>query len=132
MARGVTVKTGGEVKLDLGKLQPKQIQFMESTSRYTAYGGARGGGKTHVLLRKAVFGALNYPGIKILIMRRTYPELEKTIIEPLIRLINTATEDGKPAGQKVARYNGSLRTMYFSNGSMIVFGHLQSANAITE
>lgn len=132
MARGVHVKTGGEVKLDLGELSPKQVQFMESTCRYTAYGGARGGGKTHVLLRKAVFGCLNYPGLKILIIRRTYPELEKTIIEPMIRLVNTATEDGKQAGQKIGRYNGSLRTMYFSNGSMVVFGHLQSANAITE
>ena len=37
---------GGTVQVDLGTLNPKQKQFCQSRSRYTAYGGARGGGKT--------------------------------------------------------------------------------------
>ena len=78
---------GGSVQVDLGSLNPKQIQFCKSRSRYTAYGGARGGGKTHVLLRKAAGGALTYPGIKILIVRREYPELEQNIILPMQKLI---------------------------------------------
>ena len=56
--------------VDLGELNPKQKEFCQSRCRYTAYGGARGGGKTHVLIRKATGGALTYEGIRILIVRR--------------------------------------------------------------
>ena len=104
---------GGTVQVDLGALNPKQKQFCQSRSRYTAYGGARGGGKTHVLLRKAAGGALTYPGIKILIVRREYPELEQNIILPMQKLIPP----------EVASYNGSMRMMFFCNGSIIKFGH---------
>lgn len=121
-----------QVQLDLGELQPKQWLFMESKTRYTAYGGARGGGKTHVLIRKAISGALEYSRIKILILRRTYPELEATIIRPMIELINSATVDGRPAGEQIASYNATMRLMTFSNGSIVKFGHLQSATSINE
>lgn len=104
---------GGAVQVDLGTLNPKQKQFCQSRSRYTAYGGARGGGKTHVLLRKAAGGALTYPGIKILIVRREYPELEQNIILPMQKLIPP----------EVGSYNGSMRMMFFCNGSNIKFGH---------
>ena len=104
---------GGTVEVDLGTLNPKQKQFCQSRSRYTAYGGARGGGKTHVLLRKAAGGALTYPGIKILIVRREYPELEQNIILPMQKLIPP----------EVGSYNGSMRMMFFCNGSIIKFGH---------
>ena len=123
---------GGEVNLDMGALYPKQLAFMNTKARYTAYGGARGGGKTHILIRKAVKGALEYDGMKILILRRTYPELEATIIQPMIKLINSATVNNRPCGEMIATYNGTLRMLFFANGSTIKFGHLQSANAITE
>lgn len=122
----------GEIKLDLGMPNEKQEKFLSSTARYTAYGGARGGGKSWAVRVKAVAGGLYYSGIKILILRRTYPELESTIIQPLIELLNTATVDGKPAGDKIYTYNSTLKILFFSNGSTIKFGHLQSANAITE
>ena len=125
-------KPTGEIKLDLGELYDKQWKFIESKCRYTAYGGARGGGKTHVLIRAAIKGALEYPGIKILILRRTYPELEQTIIQPMNKLVNSATVDGRPCGDLIASYNGTMRMMFFANGSAIKFGHLQSAAAITE
>ena len=101
------------MQVDLGTLNPKQKQFCQSRSRYTAYGGARGGGKTHVLLRKAAGGALTYPGTKILIVRREYPELEQNIILPMQKLIPP----------EVGSYNGSMRMMFFCNGSIIKFGH---------
>ena len=131
MARGPK-KRAGQLELDMGGLYPKQWLFMKSKARYTGYGGARGGGKTHVLIRKALSGCLEFPGIKILILRRTYPELESTIIQPLIKLVNSATLDGRPAGDRIASYNGQLRMMFFVNGSTIKFGHLQSPNAIHE
>ena len=120
------------VEFNMGPLYPKQWTFMESAVRYTAYGGARGGGKTHVSVRRAVKSALEYPGIKILFLRRTYPELENTIIQPMIRLINSATLEGRPCGELIATYNGTQRTLYFASESIIKFGHLQSSAAINE
>lgn len=122
----------GEIKLDLGTPNAKQARFLASAVRYTAYGGARGGGKSWAVRVKGVAGALYYPGIKILMLRRTYPELENTIIQPLIELMNTASVDGKSAGDKLFTYNVTMRTLFFANGSIIKFGHLQSADTITE
>ena len=132
-AREENARGGNNLTLDLGDPNPKQLLFLNSRKKYTAYGGARGGGKTHILIRNAIKGALEYSGIKILIMRRTYPELETTIIQPLVQLVNQTTDGaGRPAGDRIATYNATQRTLSFVNGSTIRFGHLQSSGAITE
>ena len=113
MARGKITNSGGEVNIDMGDLNPKQKEFCQARTRYVAYGGARGGGKTHVLRIKAFGGALHYDGIRILIVRREYPELEQNIILPMRKMIPP----------EVATYNGSMRMMFFVNGSVIKFGH---------
>lgn len=110
------------IEFGLGTLNPKQEQFFNSRTLYTAYGGARGGGKTHAVRIKAVCGAIRYPGIKILIIRRTYPELQANHIEPIIRLV--------PQG--IASYNGTLHTMYFVNDSLIKFGHFSGVSSEQE
>lgn len=114
-------KNTGESKtigLDLGSLNEKQELFVKAIGkyRYIGYGGARGGGKTHALRISAVLGALSYPGIRILIIRRTYPELESNHIAPLRKLVP----------QELAVYNIQLHQMAFLNGSTIKFGHFQS------
>jgi phage terminase large subunit len=82
---------------------------------------------------KALLGALMNPGIRILIMRRTYPELEETMIRPMERLVGLAvTGGGKPAGPVVADYSATLRTFFFRNGSAVRFGHLQNQGSLTE
>lgn len=113
MARKNIDYGGAEVTLDFGDLNPKQKLFCQARTRYIAYGGARSGGKTHVLRLKAVMGALSYPNIRILIIRREYPELEQTVIIPLRKLIPGA----------LAVYNGSMHMFTFANGSIIKFGH---------
>lgn len=111
------------VFIDLGQLNRKQEEFYKCRAKYNAYGGARGGGKTHAVRIRAVMGAATYPGIRILIVRRTYPELQSNHIEPMLKLV--------PPG--LASYRGDLRQMYFINGSIIKFGHFQSFNqAMTE
>lgn len=91
----------------------KQKMFFAARTRYVGYGGAKGGGKSWAVRVKAFAGAQNFPGIKILIMRQHYPELEKNIIQPMTQLIPDA----------LASYNGTNHTMTFRNGSTIVFGH---------
>lgn len=99
--------------VDLGHLNPKQKQFCQARNRYVAYGGARGGGKSHVVRIKAIGGAIHNKNIRILIVRREYPELEQTMILPMRRMI--------PA--ELATYNGAMRMFSFVNGSIIKFGH---------
>lgn len=103
-----------EVTLNIGILNPKQKEFCQARSKYVGYGGARGGGKTHVLRIKAMMGAVKgYPGIRILIVRREYPELEQTIIVPMRKMIP----------KELATYNGTMHMFSFANGSIIKFGH---------
>ena len=53
----------------------KQKLFLKAKTKHIAFGGARGGGKSWSVRTKAKLLALNYAGIRILIVRRTYPEL---------------------------------------------------------
>src|SRR5574344_892335 len=112
MAYGKMTNTGGTVNIDMGDLNPKQKLFCQARSRYVGYGGARGGGKTYVLMRKSFGGALAYPNLRILIVRREYPELEQSIILPMRRMIP----------QEIASYNATMHMFFFVNGSTIKFG----------
>ena len=113
MARPVGRPKKNAHVMDFGELNPKQREFCLARSRYVAYGGARGGGKSHVVRIKAILGALTYDGIRILIVRREYPELEQGLILPMRKML--------PAD--VASYNGAMRMFTFPNGSIIKFGH---------
>ena len=90
---------------------PKQIEFFEAKASYVAYGGARGGGKSWAARVKAVLLALNYKGIQILLLRRTFPELRENHILPLLRLL-----------KGIAKYRETSKDFTFPNGSRIVCG----------
>ena len=123
MAKQRALRKGAEkIGIDFGEANPKQALFYASRTLYTAYGGARAGGKTHAVRIKAVGGALHWAGIRILIVRRTYPELQSNHIDPILKMVP----------QAMASYNGQLRQMTFLNGSTIKFGHYQSDAAEME
>ena len=65
------------------KPNPKQTLFLRSKRRYVGFGGARGGGKSWSIRVKSVLLANRWPGIKILIVRRTLVELRNNHVEPL-------------------------------------------------
>lgn len=109
------------MELALGEPNPKQKAFMEAKERYIAYGGARGGGKSWAVRMKAIAGAVEYPGLRVLIVRRTYPELEHSIIRPLVA---TLARMKPPIGV----YRKTWRTVEMENGSTIRFGHLAAGN----
>lgn len=98
--------------LDLGRAQPKQTLFLKDKHRHIAYGGARGGGKSWAVRTKSKLLAFRYPGIKILIVRKTYKELQNNHIEQLTEEL---------AG--FAKYNRSDKMFRFPNGSTISFGY---------
>jgi len=62
-------------KLTVGTPNEKQKLFLDCRKKYIAFGGARGGGKSWAVRAKAKLLALRYSGIRILILRRTLPEL---------------------------------------------------------
>jgi hypothetical protein len=89
----------------------KQFLFLLDQHKYVAFGGARGGGKSWAVRAKAVLLASNYPGIVIMIVRRSYPELRANHIAPMRQWI----------GKKIGKYNDSKKEYRFVNGSVILF-----------
>lgn len=94
---------------------PKQIEFFKSEARFTAYGGARGGGKSWAMRRKFILLALRYSDLKLLLLRRTFAELEGNHIRPLQAELNG-----------IAKYNSEQRLFRFPNGSIIKLGFCDS------
>lgn len=87
-----------------------QAQFLREKHKHIAFGGARGGGKSWGVRTKAKLLALRYAGIRILIVRRTYPELINNHINQLRKEL-----------VGVAKYNDKDKVLTFGNGSTINF-----------
>lgn len=93
-------------------LSEPQKAFFRANTRFVAYGGARGGGKSWSVRKKAVLLAVNYPGIRILILRRTFPELRENHILPMLGEL-----------KEMARYRETEKAFLFPTGSRIRFGY---------
>src|SRR4030081_2881415 len=59
---------------------PRQHEFHESGAKYRLFGGAAGPGKTKALLWEAIYQAQEVAGSDSLLLRRTYPELESSLL----------------------------------------------------
>ena len=90
----------------------RQREFFLSRARHTAYGGARGGGKSWAMRRKFILLALRYPGLNLLLLRRTLPELRENHLIPMQREL-----------YGFAVYNSAERVFRFPNGSRIKLGY---------
>ena len=95
-----------------GTPNPKQQAFFLSTAPHTAYGGARGGGKSWAMRRKLVLLALRYPGLNELLLRRTLPELQENHVLPLLKELSGCVS-----------YHQTQRCFTFPNGSRIKLGY---------
>ena len=58
----------------------KQQQFHASSAKYRLFGGAAGPGKSKALLMEAILQAHEYSGANTLLLRRTFPELEQSLL----------------------------------------------------
>lgn len=104
-----------ELRIEAPSPKQKEV-LLDGTHKYIAYGGARGGGKSWVVRTKAVLMALKYRGIRILIIRRTYPELQGNHIDKLVAML---------AG--IAKYNKQEKVLKFTaTGSTIKFDYCQN------
>src|ERR1700689_5972664 len=59
---------------------PKQRAFHESPAKYRLFGGAAGPGKSKALLMEAVLQAHEHAGVNTLLLRRTFSELEQSLL----------------------------------------------------
>lgn len=97
----------------------RQAEFFCSETRHTAYGGARGGGKSWAMRRKLVLLALSHNNLNLLLLRRTLPELRENHVVPLLRELNG-----------IAKYNAAERVFRFPTGSRIKLGYCDNAGDV--
>lgn len=109
------------IEIRMEKPNPKQEQFFKAKKRFILYGGARGGGKSWSIRKKAILLALRYPKIKILILRHTFPELRENHILPLMADLNG-----------IAKYKDSEKAFIFPNKSRIKFGYCDNDQDVTQ
>ena len=96
-----------------------QWEFFLSRAKYTCYGGARGGGKSWAIVRKAALGLYSYPGIRILMLRREYDQMENPIIAPMLAILPS----------QGYRYSKTDHLLTMPNGSQIKFGNMPDYDA---
>jgi hypothetical protein len=83
---------------------PRQILFHKSGAKNRLQVGSFGSGKSRPLLWEGIFHALEYPGSESLILRKTTPDLKRTVISKFL------SDVPKEIYQ---RYNETDRTVYF-------------------
>lgn len=103
-------------------LQPKQREAIKLSDNYSVffYGGAKGGGKSHLIRAREILRRLKYPHSKGLIIRKTYPEL----LSNHIRKFFTEYPETKKW------YNKSEKAIYWPNGSITEFSYLKNTDDV--
>ena len=107
------------MRLDL-KVTKKQKLFIDARENEVLFGGAAGGGKSYGQIVDALLFALKYPGSKQLILRRTFSELDKSLIRTSLALYP----------KEIYTFNSSSHTGKFKNGSCIDFGYCATENDV--
>ena len=95
-----------------------QKKFLRSTADECLYGGAAGGGKSFALLLEAI-RYRDHSGYRALLLRRTYPELEKSLMDQSHQILTG-----------FASYNVKARTWTFSSGAKLMFGAMRSDQTV--
>jgi phage terminase large subunit len=100
---------------------PRQEQFHNSKAKYRLFGGAAGPGKTKALLWEAISQALEVAGCDTLLLRRTYPELESSLLAYFRRDVPRSMYKS---------YNESKHVVTWENGSTTRFGYCRNENDV--
>lgn len=109
--------TNVSVDIDITR---KQKMFINATATEVLFGGAAGGGKSYGQTVDAFLFAIKYPGSKQLLLRRTFSELDKSLIRTVLAWYP----------RDIIRYNSSSHTIRFTNGSVLDFGYCANENDV--
>lgn len=109
------------VKIDLSTTNPKQAEFFRARERYVNYGGARGGGKSWALRQKLRLLGMKFAGIRMLLLRRTFPELRENHINVLLVEL-----------KGIAKYKDSEKVFVFANGSTLKLGYCDNERDVLQ
>ncbi len=113
---------GGKGGLDLGyRPFEKQQEFHRSKAKYRLFGGAAGPGKSKALLMEAILQAHDHARVNTLLLRRTFPELEASLLLYFRRDVPR---------ELYKAYNDSKHVVTWWNGSTTRFGYCKSENDI--
>ena len=100
---------------------PRQAQFHTSRAKYRLFGGAAGPGKTKALLWEAIRQAQLVERSDSLLLRRTYPELESSLLAYFRRDVPRQLYRG---------YNEAKHIVTWHNGSTTRFGYCRNENDV--
>jgi hypothetical protein len=100
---------------------PQQQLFHDATKKYRLFGGAAGPGKTKALLWEAIRQSQRVPGSDGLLLRRTYGELESSLLAYFRRDVPR---------HLYKRFNESKRIVTWKNGSTTRFGYCGNENDV--
>lgn len=95
------------------QITTKQNEFISTTADEVLYGGAAGGGKSYGQVIDALLYSQKYAGSKQVILRRTFPELDRSIIRTAMGLYP----------KSMYSYNSQGHSMKMQNGSIIDFSY---------
>jgi phage terminase large subunit len=106
---------------DLYNAYARQKQFHESPAKYRLFGGAAGPGKTKALLWEAILQAGEVKGSDTLLLRRTYPELEASLLSQFRRDVPSS---------EYKSYNEAKHLVTWKNGSTTRFGYCRNESDV--
>lgn len=99
----------------------RQARFLSCSADEACYGGAAAGGKSRALVVCAagnpIQNVFNNPKWRALVLRRTFPELERTLIQYALEFF-----------QGKGKYDGQKYRWTFPGGGILQFGHMQTEN----
>jgi len=104
------------------ELHGKQSEAFQSEATELLYGGAAGGGKSHLLRVAGIAWCVDVPGLQVYLFRRTHPDLQKNhFVGPTSFPVLLA----EWIAQGFVKINDTKGQILFANGSTIHACHCQ-------
>ena len=102
------------------ELTARQLDFVEAGEFEVLFGGAAGGGKSYAQVIDALVFALKWSGSRQLVLRRTRPELERTLVRAALSIYP----------RELYEYGKAEHIGRFTNGSVVEFGYCDDENDV--